>query len=181
MMSLYTYTKEQSVMSNLKWQLGGALNSGLSAIYVLDIVSTNGDAQMFVAAEWPNEDGSDFVQSDADAVGAELKTVVDALADVTSSALTTLAVTGETGLIQGDFCLEFDSGAYAAWTFALTLSPGDGAGFTNAYLISSSPADGKLSSGDLSTVTSNLRTYLLGLTHVTGCVTTQHSVTPGTV
>jgi hypothetical protein len=168
-------------MSNLKWQLGGALNSGLSAIYVLDIVTTNGGAQMFTATEWPNEDGSNFTQGDADAVGAELKTLVDGLADVTSSTLTTLAVTGETGLIQGDFALEFDSGDYAAWTFALTLSPGDGAGFTNAYLVSSSPADGKLSFGDLSTVSSSLETYFLGLTDVTGCVTTKHAVTPGTV
>lgn len=168
-------------MSNLKWQLGGALNSGLSSIYVLDIVATGGDTQMFVATEWPNEDGSDFVQSDADAVGTELKTIVNGLADVTSSTLTTLAVTGETGLIQGDFCLEFDSSSYAAWTFALTLSAGDGSGFTNAYLISASPADGKLTSGNLTTVTGDLATYLSGLTHVTGCTTTKHAVTPGTV
>lgn len=168
-------------MSNLKWQLGGALNSGLSSIYVLDIVTGSGDAQMIVATEWPNDDGSNFTQSDADAFGADLKTVVDGLSAVTSSTLTTLAVTGETGLIQGDFALEFDSSAYAAWTFALTLSVGDGAGFTNAYLVSSSPTDGKLSSGDLSTVSSSLETYLLGLTDVTGCTTTKHAVTPGTV
>lgn len=158
-------------MSNFKW----SPDQG-NASYVLDVTTGSGNTQMFLGLQYGPQDpsGTGLTQTDADGTASALKTAVDGLSSVTSSAKTTYSAT--------DGYLLFDSAAYANHQFDIAIPDN----FSNpdhvfGFLVSASPADGILSSGDLSTVTSAVRSYMLGMTNVVSCTVTQLSVTPATL
>jgi hypothetical protein len=149
-------------MSNVKWLPGGP------GSYVLQIVTTSGDTSMFLATQYPGDDGTSLTQADADNTATALKTAVDGLSGVTGSTLTPL-----TGL--GVQCI-FDSAAWANYQF--TAETPSEWGYPNIQLVAASPADGMLTSGDLTTVTSAVVSFAETLTDVTGCTVAQETVSP---
>lgn len=158
-------------MSNFKWSpyLG-------SASYVLDIVTGSGNTQMYLGLAYGSVDslGTGLTQTDADNTAAAMRTAVNGLTGVTGSTLTAFSNPGG--------YLLFDSAAYA--NFQLDLEIPDSFASPDHvlnYLVTASPADGILSSGDLSTVTAAVRTYMLGMSNVVSCTVTQLTVTPATL
>ncbi len=158
-------------MSNVKW----SPNLG-NASYVLDITTGSGSTQMFLGLSYGSTDslGTGLTQTDANNTAAALRTAVNGLTGVTGSTLTAVSAPDSYTL--------FDSAAYA--NFQLDLEIPDS--FANPdhvinYLVTASPADGILSSGDLSTVTAAVRTQMLGMSNVVGCTVTQLAVTPSSL
>lgn len=163
-------------MSNLSWTL--PVLGGSS--YAVDIVPAGGGAaQVFLNTSWP-QDGSGLAQSDADNAAAALETAVAALSSVTSATLTTVAPSSPAPIFAAP-ALFFNSAQYAAWIYQVSLPGAFYGGISQAYMISSSPADGKLSGTDLASVTAAVVTFCLTMATVTACTVTQQSVTPATL
>ena len=161
-------------MSSLKWQMGAGL-----VMYVFDVTTATGTAQMYLGTEWPEDDASSLTATDTAMLAAALTTAISALSGVTGCTQTELAVTGPSQVILPRWVLEFDSASWASWTLGLTIL--DGYGFTNAYLYSTSPADGQLTQTQMDSLAAVLVTSCSALSDVTSCVSVQDAVTPVTV
>lgn len=162
-------------MSNVKWtpyQFGWAS-------YVLDITTGSGNTQMFLGLSYGAIDpaGTGLTQADADGTAAAMQSAVNGLSEVTGSTLTPFS--GSSGAPSS---VLFDSAAYASFQFSITIpstSFGDYA--FSSYLVTASPVDSILSSGDLSTVTAAITTYMEAMPNVISCTTMQQSITPSTI
>lgn len=165
-------------MTNIHWQ--AAVNpTSDTDIWVLDIVASAGSSQMYLVTTFPN-DGAALTQAEASGAATAMETAVTALADVTSTTLTEVSVSGWITAYQSAVLL-LDSAQWQGWSFTISLPDGGfGLGWTGAYLYTASPADGKLTTADISAVTAALATYFGGLTTVTACSVAQQAVTPTT-
>jgi hypothetical protein len=183
-------------MSNVKWT--GTIPSVIvisdtpypnGAGAVLDIVTGSGNTQMYLYTAYPNPGFEYFddppvigydalTATDAANTAAALQSAVNDLDGVTDSTLTTISVT--TGPF-GNANLLFDSAGWTNYVFTITLPTQDDADTEWAALFTSSPADGMLSSDDISTITSALVSFIEGLDTVTACTVAQATVTPDTL
>jgi hypothetical protein len=189
-------------MSIAKWTFAGARTSvNISGTdypfgggWVLDIVTNNeGNAQMLLSTAYPNPGslwqwdppiiGLDaLTEADSDSTAATLQTAVNALDSVVGSVLTPFGTAGSQSPV-----LLCDASVWASYQFSITLPTTDGVGgstatdLETAQLLTTSPADGKLSAADITAVTDALVTYLLGMSTVTACTVAQNTVTPGSV
>lgn len=155
-------------MSYVKWQPAMTVN------YVLDITASSGGTQMFMATLFPGGDGSVLTQADADGTASALRAAVNALSGVTGSVLTTADLGGGQPT--------FDSSEWASYQFMITAAGSYAGNVPGVNLVTASPADGVLSSADISTVTAAVLSYLEGMSGVTGSGTvTQQVVTPATL
>lgn len=159
-------------MTNFKW----SPYFGSGGDYVLDIVTGTGSTQMFLGLPYGTIDsyGSGLTQADADGTASALQSAVNALTGVTSSVKT--AVVNPGGYIL------FDSAAYASYQFNIAVPDG----FANpdhifATLVCASPHDGIIASGDLTTVTTAVKTYMQTLAHVVSVTVALQSVVPATL
>jgi len=74
----------------------------------------------------------------------------------------------------------FDSSTWASWLYQLSLPSGGFAGFSSVQLLAASPADGHLTTADLSTVTAALQAECETFPTVTAVTYVQQAVTPST-
>ena len=173
-----TFLEMRPRMSSVKWQMGAGL-----VMYVLDITTGSGAAQMFLGTEWPDDDDSSLTAADTASVAAGLSTAISALPGVTGCTSTELAVNEPaSGVLTPRWGLEFDSAIWTSWTLGLTIKNGY-AGFTNAYLYATSPVDGLISQAHMDGLVSGLVTACEAFSDVTSCTTctsVQNMVTPST-
>lgn len=153
------------------------LSLGYYSASVLDITAS-GAAQMYLVTSSPN-DGLLGI-GPAGLVTAALKTAVDALGAVTASTLTPVVQAQSPPWDSGGGAvLEFD-GTWAMTGYSISLAGTPLA--SQMWLASTSPADGRLTSGNVTTVAAAVQTAAAALTGVTGCtLVTRPAVTPSSV
>jgi 2-keto-4-pentenoate hydratase len=154
-----------------------SLSLGYYSAVVLDITA-GGAAQMYLVTSSPN-DGLLGI-GPVGLVTTALKTAVDALGAVTASTLTpVMQAQSPPWDSGGGAVLEFD-GTWAMTGYSVSLL---GNPLTSQmWLACTSPADGLLTSGDVTTVAAAVQTAAAALTDVTGCsLVTRPAVTPASV
>ncbi len=158
-------------MSHVNWSpwLG-------NSSYVLDVTTGTGSTQMFLGLGYGAVDPADIglVPADADGTAAALQTAVNELSGVTDSTLTQFQASASYVL--------FDASDYANFHFTMSAtSEAFGTFSVDSFLVTASPADGVLASGDLDTVTAAIVTYMGGLSGVSDPAVTQETVVPETL
>ncbi len=158
-------------MSNFNWSPWLGNNS-----YVLDVITGSGTAQLFLGLSYGTQDptGTGLTAGDSNGTAAAMKTSVDSLSGVTGSTLTSFVPPG----LNGSGYLLFDSGVYSNRQFDIAIPDN----FNSPdHIFCFMVADSSLSSGDLSTVAADVRTYMLGMANVVSVSVSQLTVTPATL
>jgi hypothetical protein len=160
----------------------GQYFSGQGQTWVLDITTASATAQMFLNIGWPSWNLPDLTQAQANATSSAMQTTVNGLTGVTSTSLNVLNTNGNA---PGDMApaegVQLSAADWRGYQIEFTMTVYGSPSVNGAWLYTSSPADGVLTSADVDSVAAAIEAVIAAYSGVSNTGTYTLGVFPSTV